>query len=73
MSKRAGIFISMLLGAAALTGCGEPLTGQDEVAKKAVSAQAINTPFMQRLFEPRVIWLFPFQMGWRLKLRAPLP
>ncbi len=44
MSKRTGIFISILLGATTLTGCGEPLTGQDEVAKKAVSAQAINTP-----------------------------
>lgn len=44
MSKRTGTFISALLGATALAGCGEPLTGQDEVAKKVVSAQAINTP-----------------------------
>ena len=34
MSKRTGTFISALMGATALAGCGEPLTGQDEVAKK---------------------------------------
>lgn len=58
MSKRTGILISMLLGAAALTGCGEPLTGQDEVAKKALSAQAMNTPV-----EPEELRLYVFNCG----------
>ena len=58
MSKRTGIFISILLGATTLTGCGEPLTGQDEVAKKAVSAQAINTPV-----QPDELRLYVFNCG----------
>jgi len=48
----------MLLGATTLTGCGEPLTGQDEVAKKALSAQAMNTPV-----EPEELRLYVFNCG----------
>jgi glyoxylase-like metal-dependent hydrolase (beta-lactamase superfamily II) len=58
MSKRTGIFISILLGATTLTGCGEPLTGQDEVAKKAVSGQVINT-----LVQPDELRLYVFNCG----------
>ncbi len=44
MSKQTAIFISVLLGATALAGCDESLADQDEVAKKSVSTQPINTP-----------------------------
>lgn len=67
MSKRTGIFISILLGATTLTGCGEPLTGQDEVAKKAVSAQAINTPVL-----PDELRLYVFDCG-QIRLSSVAP